>query len=355
MSDPVVALTPTIAYLGPPGTYSEAAAIAYTTEQARRRGEVPLPLCPYPSIAQAIRAADQGEVDWAIVPVENSIQGSVAATLDGMWEASRLQIHMAVTLPIAHVLITHAPAVAAIQTVYSHPQALGQCQRWLKTRLPHAQLIPTNSTTEALQFSCADPTVAAIASQRAAQLYDIPILVSGISDYADNRTRFWVLGAPIPDLPPADLSPADRPPADLPPADCSPTDRPPTDRPPADLPHSVPAPVPHPAAVQAVEPRRSYTSLAFTLPANTPGALLKPLSDLAAANINLCRIESRPTKRSFGDYLFFVDLEAGPDPHDPQAGRLAIALDHLRSHAETVKTFGSYAIRDLELPAASSP
>lgn len=328
MSDPAVALTPTIAYLGPPGTYSEAAAIAYTTEQARRRGEVPLPLCPYPSIAQAIRAADQGEVDWAIVPVENSIQGSVAATLDGMWEASRLQIHTAVTLPIAHVLITHAPAVAAIQTVYSHPQALGQCQHWLKTRLPHAQLIPTNSTTEALQFSCSDPTVAAIASQRAAQLYDIPILVSGISDYADNRTRFWVLGAPSP-APPV---PPSNPP--VPPA---------AHRPVSDAAHHQDL---------APELPHTYTSLAFTLPTNTPGALLKPLSDLAAANINLCRIESRPTKRSFGDYLFFVDLEAGPDPHDPLAGRLAIALDHLHTHAETLKTFGSYCIRDLDLPAA---
>ena len=314
MSDSAVTPAPTIAYLGPPGTYSEAAAIAYTTAQAQRSGEAPLPLCPYPSIAQAIRAADLGEVDWAIVPVENSIQGSVAATLDGMWEAQRLQIHTAVTLPIAHVLITRAPAVAAIQTVYSHPQALGQCQRWLKTRLPHAQLIPTNSTTEALQFSGSDPTVAAIASQRAAQLYDIPVLVSGISDYADNRTRFWVLGAP-----PANAS--------------------------ADRPAGSPA---DPACTSA----RTYTSLAFTLPTNTPGALLKPLSDLAAANINLCRIESRPTKRSFGDYLFFVDLEAGPDPHDPQAGRLAIALDHLHSHAETLKTFGSYGIHDLELPAS---
>jgi prephenate dehydratase len=144
------------------------------------------------------------------------------------------------------------------------------------------QLIPTNSTTEALQHLNDDATVGAIASQRAAQLYNLPILASPINDHPDNCTRFWVLG----------LQPS---------------------------------------------PGGHHTSLAFSVGANIPGALVKPLQVFADRNINLSKIESRPTKRSLGDYVFFIDLEA--DTHQPS---VQSALEALVPLTETLKIFGSY-------------
>jgi prephenate dehydratase len=276
-------MTLSIAHLGPSGTYAEAAALAYANWLSQTGQEAIL--CPYPSIAQTLRATAQGQAHLAVVPVENSIEGSVVITLDTLWQLDMLQIQQALVLPVAHALISRAESLAAIQTVYSHPQALAQCQRWLEQFLGESvQLIPSNSTTEALQHLNEDRTIAAIASPRAAQLYNLPMLAHPINDYPDNCTRFWVMG----------------------------------------LQSSTGG---------------SYTSLGFSVPANVPGALVKPLQVFASRGINLSRIESRPTKRSLGDYLFFVDLEA-----DPNQSALQSALVELRAYTETLKIFGSYTI-----------
>lgn len=272
-----------IAYLGPPGTYTEAAALAYVRTLDRETSGQFL-LCPYPSIAQALRALAQGQVHLAVIPVENSIEGSVAVTLDTLWQLDTLQIQQALVLPIRHALLSRASALESIQTVYSHPQALAQCQGWLETFLPSVQLVPTNSTTEALQYLNEDLATGAIASERAAQLYNLPILASGINDYPDNCTRFWVMSL-------------------------------------------------HPSA------GGSHTSLAFSTPANVPGALVTPLQVLASRGINMSRIESRPTKRSLGEYLFFVDIEANASQETVQA-----ALSELAAHTEIFKIFGSYNV-----------
>jgi prephenate dehydratase len=271
-----------IAYLGPAGTNAEAAALLYAnwlTGELEQQGL----LCPYPSITQSLQAVAQNQVDVAVVPVENSVAGSVTTTLDALWQLDKLQIQWALVLPIAHALLSRAKTIDTIQTIYSHPQALAQCQEWLEKSLPNAQLIPTNSTTEALQHVDDDPTIGAISSQRAAQLYDLPILASPINDHPDNCTRFWIVS----------LKPS---------------------------------------------PGGSHTSLAFSVH-DLPGALVKPLQVLADRNINLSRIESRPTKRSLGDYLFFVDLEA--DTHDSE---VQAALAELANYTETLKVFGSYAV-----------
>ncbi|MCG8365656.1 MAG: prephenate dehydratase [Pseudanabaenales cyanobacterium] len=270
-----------IAHLGPQGTYAEAAALAYAQWLKQHQGRETL-LRAYPSIAQTLQASASGETDLTVVPVENSIEGGVTITLDTLWQLDKLRIQHALVLPISHALLSRAKTLETVSKVYSHPQALAQCQRWLEQFLPTVRLIPTNSTTEALQHLDREPSIGAIASRWAAQLYKLPILAYPINDHSDNCTKFWIL---------------------------------------------------------SLQPSRqgNHTSIAFSLPVNAPGALLKPLQLFAATNINLSRIESRPTKRSLGDYLFFVDLESDINQTHTQA-----ALKALESCTETLKIFGSY-------------
>jgi prephenate dehydratase len=275
-----------IAHLGPPGTYAEAAALAYCRTLASKCDSKPW-LCPYPSIAQTLHAVAQGQADLAVVPVENSIEGSVTITLDTLWQLDQLQIQQALVLPIQHALLSRASRLQAIQTVYSHPQALAQCQGWLQKCLPSVQLIPTNSTTEALQHLDTDYTAGAISSQRAALLYQLPILAAAINDYPDNCTRFWIISSDVSD-------------------------------------------------------RGSHLSLAFSLPKNAPGALVKALEIFARREINLSKIESRPTKRYLGEYIFFIDLEG--NSHDSE---IFAALTELSAYTEVLKIFGNYNLLDI--------
>jgi len=277
-----------IAHLGPPGTYAEAATLAYIRNLATEKGSEPL-LCPYPSISQTLYSVAQGQADLAIVPVENSIEGSVVVTLDLLWQLDMLKIQQSLVLPIRHTLLSRSSILEAIKTVYSHPQALAQCQQWLEKFLPGVQLIPTNSTTEALHYLDEDYTAAAIASERAAQLYNLPVLASAINDYPDNCTRFLVVG-------------------------------------------------------KQPSTGGSHTSLAFSTLANIPGALVKPLQVFAEREINMSRIESRPTKRSLGEYLFFVDIEANASQTSIKA-----ALEELASSTEILKIFGSYSVLSIDL------
>jgi prephenate dehydratase len=280
-----------IAHLGPPGNYTEQAALFYLNWLTKNKG-IEVNLCPYPSIAQSLQAVVQGNAQLAVVPVENSIEGSVTMTLDSLWQLETLRIQMALIMPIAHALISSASSLDKIKTVYSHPQALAQCQGWLEKFLPNVQLIPTNSTTEPLQNLEHDKTAGVISSSRAAQLYNLPILARGINDYPENCTRFLVVSQTEVDT-----------------------------------------------AYRMASTSSSHTSLAFSIPANTPGSLVKPLQIFAQLNINLSRIQSRPTKRSLGEYLFFIDLEA--DSTEP---KMQSALAELSTHTEVLKIFGSYNV-----------
>jgi prephenate dehydratase len=274
-------MTLKIAHLGPTGTYAEAAAIAYAqTELA----STDICLQPYTTIAQTLAAVASGEVTLAIVPVENSIEGGVTMTADTIWQlAAPLQIQQAIVLPIHHALISVAPNLSQIETVYSHPQALSQCQDWLQQHLPQAARIANNSTTAALATLAANPQSAAISSVRAANLYELPVLVQPINDRPDNQTKFWAI---------------------------------------------------------SLQPTLAgnCTSVAFSLRSNTPGGLMRALGFFANRGLNLSRIESRPSKRSLGDYLFFIDIET--DLHNCR--ELKSALADLNVYAETVKNFGSY-------------
>jgi prephenate dehydratase len=276
----------TIGHLGPTGTYAEAAAIAY----ARTVGiDGDYHLQPYANIAQTIKAVAGREVDLAIVPVENSIEGSVAMTLDTIWQLATIQIQQALVLPISHALITVAKDLSQIGTVYSHPQSLGQCQEWLEKFLPQSARIPMNSNTEALQNLDSEPRSAGIASVRAAELYNLPVLAHPINDRPDNQTKFWVISLKR-------------------------------------------------------SPGGSHTSVAFSLQENAPGGLMTALGFFANRRLNLSHVESRPSKRSLGDYVFFIDIEA--DANTP-AMRSAVA--DLTAYAEKIANFGSYELVSINL------
>jgi prephenate dehydratase len=278
-----------IAHLGPPGNHTEQAALHYANWLSQKGGIESI-LCPYPSIAQSLKGVAQGKTKLAVVPAENSIEGSVTMTMDAMWQLDTLKIQLALTMPIVHVLISCAENLEQIKTVYSHPQGLAQCQVWLEKFLPDVQLIPTSSTTAALPSLQQDSAAAAIASHRAAQLYNLPILADAINDHPDNCTRFWVVSQGNID------------------------------------------PIIQPSTIE-----QTHTSLAFSVPANVPGALVKTLKIFANLDINLSRIESRPTKRSLGEYVFFIDVESGNFQPSMQS-----ALTELAPNTEILKIFGSY-------------
>lgn len=284
-------MTITIAHLGPAGTNAEAAAQTYQTwlQQAQ---SLTTALLPCQSIAQSLYALAHDEVQLAVIPVENSIQGSVAIALDLVWELHPLSICQQIILPIHHALISFAEDFSQIKEVRSHPQALAQCQRWLEKNLPHAALIEANSTTAVLGSLQENPHLGAIAAPRAAKLYDLPILVDAIGDFPQNCTRFWVLS-------------------------------------------------------KTPQTAGEVISLAFTLPAKIPGVLVKALEVFARRQINLSRIESRPTKRSLGEYLFFIDLDGCLTNPDVQA-----AIAELQTHTEILKILGNY--KSLPLAAIQS-
>ena len=161
-----------IAHLGPTGTYTEAAALAYAQSAL---SDTDFCLQPYANIARTLQAVASGEAVLGIVPVENSIEGSVTMTADTIWQLDApLQIHQAIVLSIRHALISIATDLNQIELVYSHPQALSQCQEWLQQYLPQADRVSANSTTAALTTLATLPHAAAISSVRAAKLYNFP-------------------------------------------------------------------------------------------------------------------------------------------------------------------------------------
>ena len=267
----------TVGYLGPAGTFTEAAALSFQPDEEL--------LVPYSSNQATLQAVANGEVKWGVVPVENSVQGAVTATLDMLWQLDGLYVHQSEILPIRHHLMGLATSLSQIDVVYAHPQALAQCQLWLAQNLPHVKTIPAASNTSELNRLTTQPTAAAISSKLAASVYGLPLLANTINDFHSNSTQFWVVS-------------------------------------------------------RTPSPGGPYTSFAFSVKANVPGALLQPLMVLAAANINMRRIESRPTKLEIGDYVFFIDAEHQDRECFPDSVR------HLLGEiTATIKVFGSYPLK----------
>ena len=268
-------------YLGPPGTFSHEALASSGAE-----GE-PVPL---PTIYDTVVAVHDGRVDRALVPIENSLEGSVNATVDALaLETDDVVIVGEVVHPVRHSLVARSPvALDAIRTVVSHPQASGQCARFIRERLPQATVLPAVSTAEAVRLVAVEGQGdAALGTRLAAALYGGHVLLDGVEDVAENETRFvW-------------LAPAGSPPIG--------------DGPPK-------------------------TSVVFWgAGAEAPGWLVRCLSEFAFRGVNLTRIESRPRKQGLGSYMFFVDLE-GSDRDGP----VAEAIEALRVQTGHVRVLGSH-------------
>lgn len=265
------------AFLGPPGTFTQEALLTLGIPDVEQVA------CP--SIEDVFSAVEQGQADAGIVPIENSIEGSVNATLDALAFESTLTIHREVVLDIHHALVAEpGAALDEIEIVASHPHATAQCRRWLAKNIPGRAIAAANSTAEAVQRAVAEHGVAAVGTRVAAQLHGGEVLAEAIGDYSDNKTRFVVIGRSI-----AERTSDDK------------------------------------------------TTLALFMYEDRPGALLMILSEFAYGNINLTKIQSRPTKRALGEYMFFVDLQGHAE--DPA---VALALDCLRLKLREVKVLGSY-------------
>jgi prephenate dehydratase len=292
-------MTPRLGYFGPAGTFTHAALLA----SARATGAEAV---PFATERETILAAQSGAVHAALVPIENSLEGGVNATLDTIvFDAEGVRIVGEEVLPVTHALIARqGVALSDVEAVVSHPQPLGQCRRWLDEHLPGLRRVAATSTAEAVRLVAEEVAPhAAIGTVAAARLYGCAVLAEGIEDEHGNETRFlWVA--------PAGADPFGE----------------------------------HAATVAGEDARAAAglgapkTSIVFHGAGDaSPGWLVRCLSELAFRGINLTRIESRPLKRRLGHYLFLADLEG----HEEEAG-VAEAIERLHAHCEVVRVLGSY-------------
>jgi len=286
-----------VAYLGPPGTFSEEA--LRQSGFAGAPGGLALEAVPFATLPEVIAAVASGMADRALVPVENSIEGSVRPTLDALIRhADQVRIAGEYDHPIRSALIGRDRIpLERIEVVISHPQPLAQCALFLAAELPRAELRVAASTSAAVrEVASSDQPWAALAPAGAAALYGGTVLRQGIEDEPGNVTRFlWIMAR--------------------------------------GLDHD-------PDSGQGAGSRWK-TSLAFAeLGADHPGALVEALQEFSSRGVNLVRIESRPLRRELGRYRFFVDLEGAEE--DPE---VAAAIAGLRTKAEWVRSLGSYPIR----------
>lgn len=271
-----------LAYLGPPGTFTEEALLACPESSGAE-------LVPMPTVPDVIGAVESGEVDGGVVPIENSIEGSVNITLDTLaFFCSGVTIQREIVLPIRHALLAK-PGVSMeeIVAVLSHPHATAQCRKFLTENLPKAEVRAANSTAEAAQIVSDRGPIepwAAIGTELAAKLYGLAVLAPDIEDRRENSSRFVLVGRA-------------------------------------------------PVAVTG----NDKTSVVCFIAKDRPGALLAILHEFSDRGINLTKLESRPTKERLGEYCFFIDIEGHGD--DPEIGH---ALQSLGTKILDVKVMGSY-------------
>ena len=258
------------------GTYSEEAALLYDKTADRL----------YPTITSVGEAVAAEEIDEGVVPIENSLEGPVTFTLDLLIAQPTLFIRGEIDLPIEHYLLAKPGTVPAeIKVIYSHPQALGQCRQYLEKNYPQAEQMASLSTVLCVTDSFESKVpAAAISPRRASELYDVDILDRGIQDVANNVTRFAVIGL----------------------SDHAPTGD-------------------------------DKTSMAFTLEKDSPGLLHRVLGEFADRDINLLKIESRPTKQLLGEYIFLLDC-VGHREESPMKEALAALSDPI----SMLRILGSY-------------
>lgn len=235
-----------VAYLGPEGTFTEAAALKQFGHSVLTR--------PQRSIDDVFKVVENGTCHYGIVPVENSTEGMVTHTLD-LFVTSTLDICGEVQLRISQNLLTLADAPEKISRVYAHGQSIAQCRHWLGQNLAHAEQIQVSSNAEAARLAKAEANSAAIAGKMAAERYDLPVLFSNIEDESNNTTRFFVIGR------------------------------------------------------QCIEASGQDKTTILVSSHNRPGLLYRLLEPIARHGVNMTRIESRPSRQGMWAYVFFIDLE----------------------------------------------
>lgn len=264
----------TVAYLGPQGTFSQEAVLKHFG------GGAPAVACA--SIDEVFRQVETGAVGYGVVPVENSTEGAIGRTLD-LLLTTPAKVCGEVMLPVRQCLLGKAKKRTDIRKVYSHPQSLAQCQQWLARNLPHAESIAVVSNAEAAQLAAKDRRAAAIASKTAAALYGLELIARNIEDEPKNTTRFLVI-----------------------------------------------------AAQDAAPSGKDKTSLILST-RNVPGAIHDLLKPLAANQVSMTRLESRPARTGLWEYVFYVDIEG-----HQQNANVAKALAAIGRKASFLKNLGSY-------------
>jgi prephenate dehydratase len=286
-----------VGYFGPEGTFTHEALLEALAVAPDGRGGADFELVPLPTIYDTVMSVHTGTVEHALVPIENSLEGSVNATLDALaMETEDVRIVGELVHPIRHCLIARTELeLDEIETVVSHPQATAQCARFIRTRLPVARVLSGSSTADAVRLVAEhDGPWAALGNRMAAEFYGCRVLRAGVEDVPDNETRFvWLARAGATTVAP-----------------------------------------------RAVDPELGpwKTAIVFWgVGAEAPGWLVRCLSEFADRDVNLTRIESRPRKQGLGRYMFFLDLEGrDAEPHVRQA------LEGLRTRVEVLRVLGSF-------------
>lgn len=268
-----------VAFLGPEGSYSHASMVKQFGSSAH----------PYAvsTIEEVFAVVEKGEANYGIVPIENSSEGVVKQSQNELIRSS-LKVSGEVDMEIHHCLLSKSADVEKVQKVVAHPQALGQCEEWLKNNMPWAQLEAVDSNALAAKMAQEDPSLGAIASEQAGQLYQLIVLEKHIEDAKDNTTKFWVVGR------------------------------------------------------EETQPSgEDKTALIISIH-NKSGALLDILSSFSQRDINMTRIISRPSTDKKWDYLFFIDIKGHKDD-----AVIKEALAEVQSKAAFYKLLGSFPVSPL--------
>ncbi|MCK3941504.1 prephenate dehydratase [Streptococcus suis] len=269
-----------VAYLGPRGSF---------THQVAQQAFPSADLQAFGTITEVIKAYETGQVVYSVIPVENSIEGSVHETIDYLFHQAEIHAVAEIVQPIAQQLLASS-ADKTIEVIYSHPQAIAQGKKYILEHFPQARIELTASTAYAARFVAEHPDqpFAAIAPQAAAEEYGLMVIGQDIQEMSENFTRFWILGNEIPEI-----------------------------------------------GLQKVTKK---VSLALTLPDNLPGALYKAMSVFSWRGISLTKIESRPLKTALGEYFFILDIE------NEQPELMTFSLEELKSLGISCKILGNYQV-----------
>lgn len=271
--------------LGPQGTHSEAAA-----QYLNGMLEMPCTLTEYGEIFEVLEAVSRGEIEAALVPVENSLEGAVNITLDVLARSDELQVLRELVWPVHNQLMAK-PDCGEVQRIYSHPQPISQCQAYLRKHYPHAEVVKTASTARAAELVAEEPASsgwAAVCTKRAGELNGLVAIAEEIQDTAENCTRFFLVGRRDSNLLPS---------------------------------------------------RQDKVLIICQIDGKRAGSLCEVLEEFACRSVNMTRIESRPARTGLGEYIFFFDLET-----DVGEERLLDSIAAVREKCIWLRNLGAFPV-----------